>query len=209
MGCPLQSAQHDFENVVSFFRSAFVIVFSLALTEALKQFVNDKQPDGTNPTRHIHRDRFPALLAFLFLIVPFFHGTVRYFYLHYESQPAFADYASNLVVDGVFFLGEAAIFFAMSRAIALVRWRDLYNCIFVLMCVDTLWSYIALQRGTQTQNWMELNIGLAVLLAGVLVFTHSGKAKWLPSLLCLLFVAIRTYLDYRWNWSMYFPSVVS
>jgi hypothetical protein len=201
----LAANQLDFLNAVGFFRQAFVIVFALALTEALKQFVNDKQSDDTKPNKHIQWDRLPALLSFLFLIVPFFQGTVRYFYSVYESQKPFANYAEYLAFDGIMFLIEAALFFAMSRAITPAKWHDLYKSIIGLLVVDTVWSAIALTRGNPTLIWIYLNAGLAVFLFFMLIFTSREKPNFYAALACTIAVVIRTVLDYYFDWSTYFP----
>jgi hypothetical protein len=207
----------DYLNAVGFFRTAFALVFALALTEALKQFVAEHpkqsgnagatQPDQTHAL--IHWDRFPALLSFVFLLVPFFQGTVRYFYLTYESktQP-FATYDQYLVIDGLAFLIEAALFFAMSRAITTTRWRALYSCIFCLLIVDSGWSWIEYRHGAlPSPDWIKLNIGLAVVLVALLFFirVYDGRRMWLAVGLGTVAIIIRTFLDYRWSWEFYFP----
>ena len=170
----------NFLNSVVFFRQTFVIVFALALTEALKQFVADQPKPANDPLsdKLVHRDRIPALLAFVFLIVPFFHGTVRYFYLTYESKTPLANYDRYLVVDGVAFLIEAVLFFAMSRAITPTRWRSLYICIICLLGVDSIWGGIEYWHGAlPTPHWVYLNVGLGIIL-GLLLWFFGTEERW-------------------------------
>jgi hypothetical protein len=202
--------QLQFLNSVGFFRQAFVIVFALALTEALKQFVAEQPKQPNDPLSHqlVHWDRLPALLAFVFLVVPFFHGTVRYFYQTYESQKPFASYDQYLVIDGIAFLIEAALFFAMSRAITPTRWRALYMCIICLLVVDSGWSGIEYWHGAlPSPDWIYLNIGLAVVLSVLLLFirTYEGGLMWFALCFGAAAVVIRTFLDYQWEWTFYFP----
>jgi hypothetical protein len=201
----------NFLNAVGFFRQTFVIVFALALTEALKQFVAEQPKQANDPLSHklVHWDRLPALLAFVFLIVPFFQGTVRYFYLTYESQMPSANYDRYLVVDGIAFLIEAALFFAMSRAITPTRWRSLYMCIIFLLFVDSCWSGVEYLHGAlPTPNWIYLNIGLAVALGVLLSFIRTDERWRMLVALCLgtAVVIFRTVLDYRFDWTFYFPA---
>jgi hypothetical protein len=206
--------QHDnILNAVVFFRQAFVLVFALALTEALKQFVAEqpKQASDTNSDKHIHWDRLPALLAFVFLIVPFFQGTVRYFYLTYESKQQLpANYDQFLLIDGASFLTEAALFFAMSRAITPTRWRALYGCIICLLVVDSIWSGIEYWHGAlPSPDWIVLNIGLSVILVVLLlsIRTYEGWKMWAALCFGAAAVIIRTVLDYQWGWTYYFPPI--
>jgi hypothetical protein len=205
------NSDQNFLNAVVFFRQTFGIVFALALTEALKQFVAEhpKQPNDPLSQKLVHWDRLPALLAFVFLIVPFFQGTVRYFYLTYESQMPSANYDRYLAFDGIAFLIEAAFFFAMSRAITLARWRSLYMCIIFLLIVDSCWGGVEYQHGAlPTLNWIYLNIPLAVVLGLLLWFIRTDERRRL--LVALYFgtavVFIRTVLDYWLDPTFYFPA---
>ncbi len=201
----------NFLNAVGFFRQAFVIVFALALTEALKQFVAEQPRQPNDPLSHelIHWNRILPLLAFVLLIVPFFQGTVRFFYLTYETvhKPP-ANYDRFLVVDGVAFLIEAALFFAMSRAITPTRWRALYMCIICLLIVDSIWGGIEYWHGAlPTPDWIYLNVGLAAVL-GVLLFirTYEGWKMWVALCFGAAAIFIRTFLDYQWGWTtIYLP----
>jgi hypothetical protein len=144
----------------------------------------------------------------VFLLVPFFQGTVRYFYLTYESQKPFVTYDQYLVVDGVAFLIEAALFFAMSRAITPTRWRALYMCIICLLVVDSGWSGIEYLHGAlPTPSWIYLNIGLVIVL-GLLLFirTYEGWLMWVALYLGAAAIILRTFLDYWLSWTLYFPA---
>ncbi len=206
----------SFGNSVSFFRQAFILVFALALTEAFKQFVDDKAVAGEGETgKHFHWDRLPALVSFLFLIVPFFHGTVRYFYLTYESVKPFSFYSAYLMFDGLVFLIEAALFFAMSRSLALVRWRTFYWCIFWLVSLDSAWGVVAYTHGTPTLTWIILNLVLAVFLQWILGRYHGTANQFRASdgrittegwtaVMGAGAVIVRTVLDYGFSWNFYF-----
>ena len=89
----------DVADAIGFFKGAFTIVMALALGESLKQFVAERAVNEGDRT--IQWDRLPALISFLFLIVPFYQGMSRYFYITYSDinkmpQP----YSVFLMFDG-------------------------------------------------------------------------------------------------------------
>jgi hypothetical protein len=167
------------EAVISFFRGAFTIVLALALGEAFKQFVTDRlgntgtdqEPRSDYPV--ILWKRLPALLSFLFLIWPFFQGMNRYFYATYKPGALPEPYSLYLSVDGVLFTIEAALFFVMSRALPLAKWKLFYLCIFWLLVVDSIWSLIALTHMREVQPWMILNLASLPVLGVILWILHS------------------------------------
>ncbi len=117
------------------FQRAFTIVLALALAEAFKQFIADKADKPED--RVIHWDRLPALLSFLFLAFPFFHGMSRYFfvtYIHTTTPPP--HYAVYLMIDGIAFLFESAMFFVMSRTLSAGQWRRYYLSVLLLLAID-------------------------------------------------------------------------
>src|SRR5690349_3178439 len=138
------------ESVVIFFRSAFTVVLALALGEAFKQFVTDRiagegryqEPKPDFPI--ILWTRLPALLSFLFLIWPFFQGMNRYFNKTYQSGSMPQPYSLYLSIDGILFTVEAALFFVMSRALPVAKWRLFYLCTLGLLVVDSIWAGTAL-----------------------------------------------------------------
>src|ERR1700719_5182197 len=102
----------DLVHAVQFLQAAYTILLALAFGEAFKQFV----PDGD---QEIRWDRLPLLLAFLFMIFPFYHGMSRYFYSTYLHDPTarLSPVAGILMFDGVCFLLMSACFFVLSRSL--------------------------------------------------------------------------------------------
>jgi hypothetical protein len=168
-----------------------------------------KLPNDPLSHKLFHWDRLLPLLAFVFLIVPFFQGTVRYFYLTYESHKPLAYYDRFLAFDGIAFLVEAALFFAMSRAITPKRWRGLYWSVIALLVVDSIWGVVEYWHGALlTLDWVYLNVGLAVTLFVLLMslWTYEGWKVWLALWIGVLAALVRTFLDYKWAWTtIYFP----
>ena len=131
---------------VLFFRNTFTVVLALALGEAFKQFVTDRFA-GDGHYQEAKQDypiilwtRLPTLLSFLFLIWPFFRGMNRYFYVTYQNGSMPQPYSLYLSFDGILFTGEAALFFVMSRALPLAKWKLFYLCTLGLLIVDSIWD---------------------------------------------------------------------
>ena len=197
------AASGDLADAVGFFRGAFTIVMGLALGEAFKQFVAERVGEDQ---RSIHWDRFPSLISFLFLIVPFYQGMSRYLFSTYHDPTTMPQpYSAFLTFDGVNFLIESALFFVMSRALPASQWRRYYICALMLLVVDSLWIFTSTHlHGSAIQPWMYLNLGFApVLLIGLLLGGQFRDVA-VSSALMLLVIA-RTVLDYYFSWNFYFP----
>jgi dolichyl-phosphate-mannose--protein O-mannosyl transferase len=71
-------------DVVTYFRGAFSLVFALALAEGFKQTVHDKADQATVPV--LYKEKIFSLLSFLFLILPFYQGTMQFYGHYYADQ---------------------------------------------------------------------------------------------------------------------------
>lgn len=193
----------DYLDVIKVITTVFGIVLALALGESFKQFVADGNTVKT------HWDRLPALLSFLVIICPFFQGINRYFFLAYRVPGEIENpYAMRLAFDGVIFLIEAAIFFGMSRRLSPEQSTNFYKGVLGLLGVDTIWGLVShFFYGSPTMNWVKLNIlSMGVLAILLLSLRKKAVGVGVAAFLCAL-MFIRSYLDYRQNWSFYFPSI--
>jgi hypothetical protein len=206
--------------VIDFFRYAFTIVLALALSEAFKQFVTDRilgtgrYQEPTPNQSVILWSRFPALLSFLFLIWPFFQGMNRYFYATYGSGNIPEPYSLYLSIDGILFTVEAALFFVMSRALPLAKWRLFYSCILALLAIDSIWGGIALTHTDKVVPWLALNITAFPILSIILYFLiqlnrfitiTDSMYRYIIIYAMPTLIALRTGMDYWKMWSFYFP----
>jgi hypothetical protein len=120
----------DVKDSITFIQRLFQITIALALSESFKQFVADESKNNLlKPTdRHFYPERLPALGIFVCSLIPFFHGMSRYFYLNYlKAHHQLPDvYGYQLLFDGAAFLTESAVFFALSRALNLVRLNEFF-----------------------------------------------------------------------------------
>ncbi len=189
-------------DVVVFFNTSFSVVMALAITEAFKQSIADRNRDGT-----IHWDTVPALIAFLALAFPFFQGMSRYLFATYgDIEGAPQPYSVHLMIDGVNFLAEAAVFFVMSRCLAAAQWRRFYHCILVMAAIDLAWTLVVGDpRDPHFKVWVYLDVGLALAVT-VLLLAYPRNGRALPaSLLGMAVVLIRSVIDYSVLWDAYFP----
>jgi hypothetical protein len=190
---------NDLTHAVQFFQTGYTILLALAFGEALKQFV----PDGDQIIRW---DRLPSLLAFLFMIFPFFHGMSRYFYITYLHTPdgRLAPVAFYIMLDGMVFMTMAAFFFVMSRSLSPGHWKRFYFTLLTLLAVDTAWIGVSLIRGVPVLPWLELNAILAVVLIGVLLYVRSETSVGAPRI-CAVVTFATTIASYVWMSDFYFP----
>lgn len=189
----------DVMDAVAFFPRAFTIVLALALGEAFKQFVTDKAETA------IQWSRLPALLAFLFMVFPFFHGMNRYFFQSYQHPGPPASYAGSLMFDSIMFMAEAALFFVMSRSLADEQWRRFFVALLVLLCIDTAWGAIELRHLAAIRYWIILNIVLGVVVAGLLAYFWQKTVVAWPSIWAAVVTFITASISYYLSWSFYFP----
>jgi hypothetical protein len=189
----------DVIDAVSFFQRAFTIVLALALGEAFKQFVTDKEEKG------MQWDRLPALLTFLFMVFPFFHGMNRYFFRTYLNPIPSKSYAAYLLFDGIMFMTESALFFVMSRSLAGIQWRRYFIALLLLLAVDTGWGSVELSQTPDITYWLTLNIVLAVILGIVMSYFWSKENPVVPSVVAAVATFTTTAISYFLSWNFYFP----
>lgn len=208
------SATEAVKDVVRFVEGAFTIVLALAFGESFKQFVAESplpppggSPSGLGPPA-IHWDRIGPLLILLLFLLPFFQGMNRYFFVTYGDASALPrPYAVSLIVDGLFFSLEAALFFVMSRSLSPQRWRRFFASVLALLTADSLWAWIAIAwHNSPVEPWLILNVisGIATL---VLLGLCRSEKELRPFVTAIAVVAalVRTVVDYNAMWSFYFP----
>jgi len=204
----------DIADIVDFVKKAFTIILALAFGEALKQFVADRSDAGN---RHISWNRAPALLTFLLLLFPFFQGMYRYLFEVYQDQAVIPpDYGVRLLIDGIVFTSESAIFFVMSRALDPAQFRRFVGCVLCLVIVDAAWAVSVLYYSPLDRhiiNWLSLDVTVAIIMIMALVYLnprHIGSDGFRTAIplwpigLTVLSL-IRTAVDYALSWDYYFP----
>jgi hypothetical protein len=193
----------DILSTTSFFQTTFAIVIALSIGEAFKQFVADKAEKPED--RAIHWDRLPALIGFLLLVVPFFHGMSRYFFAVYtNAKEVPATYGDYLIFDGVSFMFMSAIFFVMSRSLPAVQWRRYFCLALLLLVVDSVWIAVAVEsRAFPVLLWQILNAALGILLVALLAREPTNPIKY--PIMFAAAVMVTTTISYTCKWDVFFP----
>src|SRR5262245_23645818 len=190
-------------EVVAFFRGAFTVIFALALAEAFKQFLFDRARLATD--RVIDWERLIPLLAFILLIFPFYQGNIRYLVVTYGDANALQSYSVPIMVDGIAFLVQAALFFVMSRALSPAHWLTYYRSVVMLLGVDVIWGLLsANMHGSPIGPWFYINSSFGFILA-IMLFMRGHLSDKMATVVGAGAMLIRTTLDYCMAWSFYFP----
>jgi uncharacterized membrane protein len=190
---------------VEYLREIFVVVLALAVCDAFAQLVAHQ--DDESRKRTIRTEAVVGLVAFLFLLFPFYHGMARYLYNTYriaETRPQ--PYSRYLLADAACFTIEAGFFFVMARSLRHEQWRRFYATVVGILIVDILWGILAWQtHSPEVVPWLTLNIVAVPVFLGLLKFIKEEQS-WLASGLGLGLMILRTTLDYLLSWGLYFPS---
>jgi hypothetical protein len=195
----------DVMDVIAFWKLAFTLLMGLALAEALRQFAMDRDEGG--PIRGSIWNRLPALLSCLLLVLPFYQGMNRYFFLTYGRMEAMPrPYSAYLTFDCLNFLAEVVLFFIMAHALPAVRWRRVNGAVLALLLVDCAWVGLSTWlHASPIEPWMLVNIGASVVLLALLVGMPAQCPPMTAATMAMLVVLGRTGLDYWLSWSFYFP----
>ena len=158
-------------------------------------------------------DRMLALLTFLLLILPFYQGMNRYLLQTYGGASVHQFSAVFLIIDGVAFMAESAIFFAMSRNLSNSRSVYFYCIVLVLLVVDSCWGGFAVQHAGEgakaaIYSWIMLNVAMSVILGILAYFGSKYSARANSGLIVAtagtVAMFIRTIFDYLISWDFYF-----
>ena len=199
-----EGMQHIGGNVVhtvNFMQGAITIVMALALGEALKAFVTGRDD------RPLQWERLPALLAFVFVFVPFFQSISQYLYLTYlnpQTAPPFRP--GFLTFDGVMYILEASCFYVMAGALAPRHWRHFYGGVLALMTIDIVWSAITYRRGIHVGAWIYIDLVVVIVLGGTMWLARGRTfATMTPSWIVMGTLGLTTALSYWLESAIYFP----
>ena len=188
-------------HTVNFMQGAITIVMALALGEALKLFVT------SHDDRPLQWERLPALLAFVFVFVPFFQSISQYLYLTYlnaQTAPPFRP--GFLIFDGIMYILEAACFYVMAGALAPRHWRHFYGAVLVLMTIDIVWSAITYRRGIHVGAWIFIDAVVIAVLGGTMWLARGRTpAMMLPSWILMVTLGLTTAASYWLESAIYFP----
>ena len=193
------------ESTVQSLQWIYTVVIALAIGEAIGKVVGK---DNTNSDRRIQWNRLAALITFVFIVVPFYHGMARYLQTVYDpSSPPSTfgwSYGIFLLFDVAVFAIEAFLFFVLARSLQPKNWTQFHGAVLILLLVDIGWgvAVLCLHGITQILPWVIINCVAFFLLLGVWRFLAQRSAGlWIATAVVIL----RTMFDYIFTWSFYFP----
>ena len=147
----------------------------------------------------------PGFLAFVAIIVPFYHGMNRHL------DKCYIERTKNVVQGGLIF--DFIVFFVLSSLLfvfsASIK-SGLHSFMILggLLAVDSIWALISHwihYRGftPSVLRWAVIN-GITLVVA-VFVYFPQIYADDIKSWLFLILAIIRTVCDYKLCWDFYFP----
>ncbi len=180
----------------------YAIIIALAINQAITLVVQAISADSDK--LGTLAKVAPAFLAFVFTIVPFFHGMNRHLDRCYIDKN---DEATNgaLLFDFTVFFIESALLVAIAGSIM----SALVPFIFLgaLLAFDLLWSmvsgWIHYKTKPSIRTWTVINA--VTLLAGFFVCGFGAFADAARPWLLLALACARTVVDYWLSWDFYFP----
>ena len=193
------------ESTVQSLQWIYTVVIALAIGEAIGKVVGK---DDTNSDRRIQWNRLAALIAFVFIVVPFYHGMARYLQTVYDpSSPPSKfgwSYGIFLLFDVVVFAIEAFVFFVLARSLRPKDWTHFHGWVLILLIIDIGWGLVVrwLHDMTAILPWIVVNSVTLVVLFGVRrSLAHRSAGLGVATAVVIL----RTVFDYVFTWSFYFP----
>jgi nucleoside 2-deoxyribosyltransferase len=197
-------------SVVKDIQAFYIIVLALSVGEAFKQVIPEAHRD--NEGLKLRRDQLFGLfglISFLVLVLPFFQGMSRHFFVEYKEGVLPDSYSGWLMLDCIAFTIESALFFLLSRRLPACQWKRFYRTVALLLGVDGVWVLIGLvgmrHNAHMIRLWLVLDI---VFLAGfLLLLLLPRKNYFLGATIGVALMLARTGLDYGLMWDSYFPPV--
>lgn len=189
------------ERSVDSLQKTYAVIIALAIGQAIQSLL--KAPtDASIVSLDQITPAVPAFTAFLFTLVPFFHGMNRHLdrsYLEKSGQVI----QGALILDFAVFLLEATCLFAV--AWSLRSGIRSFEYLGVLLLIDMLWGFVSHQihyRGQKSGvvRWSVINLIAMAVALFVVAFPFQAKP-----LLLMAVAILRTVADYKFCWSFYFP----
>ena len=145
----------------------------------------------------------PALVAFMFTLVPFWHGMNRHLDRCYLEKSEVVAQGALLIDFSVFFL-ESGILFA--TALTLRLGLIPYYCLAFLLALDMIWSLVSHyihfpKRKSHAMKWSKINI--VFIFVGLLVIAFPFDMK---TIVLTALAVLRSIVDYWLCWDFYFPT---
>ena len=189
------------------------MVAGLALTLATTKLFDES---AAMPLR---LDVLPYFVAYVFTLVPFYHGAMRHLDITYFEDKKANVRAGALMFDWAFLFIESCFLLGLAYLMQKPTAFGWALCIF--LGFDCLWAFIAnlgfapkAKQNRPEWKWATINfvavciLVLTLVVAGA-VETKLGLLTSFRWILILVVCVARTIWDYAWCWSYYYPSATS
>jgi hypothetical protein len=184
----------------------YAIIIGLAIGQAINMVV---QAFSTGNRFTTALKVAPAFLAFIFTIVPFFHGMNRHLDRCYIDKTDQAAHGALLFDFAVFFI-ESSLLFAIAGSI--MSGLTPFVILGALLAFDLVWSMLSgwiHYRNVKPSIGRWAIINAATVLVGVFVYSFNAYADAQKPWLLLALACARTVVDYWLCWDFYFPQSVT
>ena len=197
------------QRTVGHLQGLYTVVVGVALAAALTNLIDQ---DSGVPIRW---EALPYFVAYLFTLVPFYHGALRHSDIAYFENPSSHTKPGALMADWSLLFVEGCVLLAL--ALLIDRPVPFMYSLIALLGFDAIWAFLAhlafspgLSEHQAEAQWARINIVAVLLLVVAAVFLDSIDAASKPVdtyrwILVLSIAVGRTVWDYVSGWSFYYP----
>jgi hypothetical protein len=198
---------------VEHLQGLYTVVAGVALTLAITKVLDENAP------MPVRLDVVPYFVAYLFTLVPMYHGALRHLDITYFEDERIKTRSGALMFDWALLFIESCFLLGLAYLLQKPVAFGWALCIF--LGFDCIWAFVANlgfapeANGSRTEwKWSIINFVAVCFLVMALVIAKTVEVRLglLTSFrwILILVVAVgRTIWDYAWCWSYYFPSSTS
>jgi hypothetical protein len=198
------------ERSVDSLQKLYAVVVALAIGQGISALVFVERGSSATTGRLELRTRPPAFIAFVVILVPFYHGMNRHLDRCYLERSSESQVQGALLFDFFVFFGQSSLLFLI--AISLATPVTAFILLGLLLGIDVVWGLVShwIHYGRSEPGpvrWALVNVvSLAFGALLVLRDIYSDTAKaWV----LLVVACARTSIDYWLCYSFYFPNSMS
>lgn len=194
--------QRKIERSVDSVARIYAVVVGLALSESVKTLIVKSAAGDVDLSMATLLSGLPAFVAFIFTVVPFWHGMNRHLdrcYLEKDGE----------VAEGAM-LFDFSVFFIEASILLVAGWTlrsgiVTYCCLGLVLLIDIVWGFTAHlihfpREKSHAVGWIIINLVAVLLGIGVMAYPFN----WKPTVLMAIAIA-RSIADYGFGWQFYFP----
>jgi hypothetical protein len=192
------------KETIRLFTYLYSVVVALSLTTAVRTLISTSE--GIRSPFGIPILDLVMFTTFLVITVPFYHGALMFLVRTYRKGFA-TKKRGELLVDFAVLLSEAIVMLAMAEA--LLSSIDFIGWLLVLMVLDVSWVIFLNIKSRKRKcdaplSWVWLDTPM-IVISVILIQYAATYMEFFPGIL-LLASSIRSFLDYKMNYELYFPS---